>query len=904
MRLASRLSDFAWRWRQRLRGLFRPSNLEREIQDEMELHLEMEIRSRIEQGMGAAEARRSARLEFGSLESHRAASRDVRFGHHVEQVIGDFRLALRRLAGSPGFTAISVLTLSLGIGAAAAIWSLAKATLWPDLPYSEAEHILLIDTRWNDRDNGTASPAELVDYQERLTHVLSDVGGWTVSTLNLVTETGAQKIPAGFLSHGTMAALGLEPAMGRRFTRDEDRTRAPVALLSHALWVEEFASDPQVVGRSITLDSQSREVIGVMPAGAELPDHLLLGSPVDVYVPLGLQPESITNRGSHFLTVAARRRADVDPSLVAEEVARLGRQFETEFPDEYPSDMGLVVSARPLAKTLREPFVQPMVVLFLAVGFLLSMATANVAGLLFARGEERGRELAMRAALGAGRKRLIQQMAVENALVAMAGGTLGALTGGLLLRGLATWLAQAQARLIDPELDLALIGGAVALSAVCALTFSILPLTQLRRQLPADSLRGTRTSTSGVERRRFRRLLTIGQIAAALALLSVAGLLSRSFLRLLDIDPGFRTAGLVTTQISLPRNGYQEIEDVLAFWDRLVRDVESKQGVESATAAVYLVLGGPRGDMNFEIDGRPIPDDKVDPAADWQVVAPGYFEALEIPHIAGRGLRHQRNEGDHGEVVVNQTFVERHFPEVDSAAEVIGQRIHPGGEMTQPAIATIVGVIPDIRHASLDQRQRPQMLFSHAQFRFWSNGRPAPSMNLIVKSNLPPETTRETIASTLRKIDPTLPMSQLRSLDEVRHTSILLPRFLTSVLLTFAGVTLLLTVVGLYGVVSENVLQRLPELGVRRALGARAYDLARQVVGEGIRLFLFGIAFGALLSFFAARALSGLLFETSPAEPATHLAVVVVLCVAVLLACVLPAARAARVDPARLMRQD
>lgn len=897
--------DGLWRWLNRLRGLLRRNDVEREIREEMEYHLEMEVRRRVdEEGQSAAEARRTARRAFGSVESHRAASRDVRYGHHLEQLAADLRLALRRLAGAPGFSLVVVLTVAVGIGAATAISSLSQRTLFPELPYDDVERVLRIRTGWTDKADGGVSPAELLDYQSRLGHVVSHAGGYTIRTSNLAGESGPRKVATAAVSHGVLEALGIEAARGRVFTVAEDRAGADVVLISHALWITELAADPGVVGSSIVLDGEPAEILGVLPDGPVLPESIRSREPVDLYVPLALKPEDVTNRGSHFMSAVVRTKPGVDPRRAAAEVAALGDRFVREYPDEYPDGMGFFVRAEPLMDWLRQPYRQPMAVLLGAVGFLLLVALANVAGLLLARTEERGRELAMRAALGAGLRRLAQQLAVENALLAVAGASLGLFLGRGLLIALSRWVPPSQAAFVDPSIGPAVLGVTTVLAAVASLAFGMLPLLHLRGQKPVAALRGTRTSTADASGRRLRKALMVVQVAVSLLLLTTAGLLGRSFVRLLDVDPGYRTEGLVTVQASLPSAGYESDQATLDFWRRLVADVEARPGVRGATAALFLVLTGPIGDLGFDIEGRETPEGKDKPDADWQVVAPGYFELLDVETLAGRTLTTRDAGGSPGAVVVNRAFVERNFPDAASPTDVLGQRLFLGGEHTQPDPATIVGVIPDVRHGSLDERRRPQMYFSHGQFRIWSTGQPIRSMNLIVDSALPLDATRELMAESVLALDPTLPLSQMRSLEEVRHASLTLPRLLAAVLLTFAVATLFLTVVGLYGVVSETVLRRLPELGVRRALGARAADLTRLVVGEGLRLFAAGLAIGAILTLLAGTALRDLLFETSPFEPATYLAMIALLLASVLAACAVPALRAARVDPSKLMRLE
>lgn len=901
------MRDLVWRFRERVRSLLFPARMEKEVEDEIAFHLEMEQRELESGGLDRAEARRRARLRFGGVERVRAEARELRFGHLLEQLLRDLRLGLRRLRRSPGFTVVAVLTLAVGIGASTAIWSLARATLFASLPYDEPERLVVIRTSWTGQDEADASPAELLDYQARLGHVFEHVGGYAFDSVEVATAEGPRRLRAAFVSTGTLESLGVGPVEGRRFTGDEHRQTASAALLSHRAWKARFGGDPEIVGRPLRLSGGAVEIVGVLPPGRPLPESLLLDDPAEIVFPIGIHAGQDPPRGSHFLSTVARLRPGVEPSVARGEVAALGRSFERDFPEDYPVDMGFRLGVEPLSSWVRGPFVRPVGVLLAAVGFLLLVACANVAGLLLARTERRGPALALASVLGAGRLRLVRQLAVESALLALAGGLAGAGLAAAALRGLRFLLPATQARWI--AVDARVLGVALGVTAVTALVFGLVPLFQLGGRRLAGVLRtGLRTTAGAVGGQRLRRALTVAQVAVALVLLVCGGLLVESFARLLDVDPGYRVEEVVTAEVGIPSGRYAADEEVVGFLRRVEERFLSLPGARSVGSAFYLVLDRRPGDLNFEIEGRPVPPDRASPAADWQIVTPGYFPTLGIEPEEGRAFGPGDGAESPGVVMVNRSFVERHFPD-SPGGDALGRRIHPGGEHTQPKTATIVGVVPDVRQSGLGDEVWPQMYFPHAQFRFWSNAQPARSMAVLVSSPLASSSQglaemRRAMTASLSEIDPTLALSEVRTLEEVRAASVAQPRLLAAVLGVFAVATLFLAAVGLYGVVSQSVGRRLPELGVRRALGAAARDLAGEVVGEAARLTLVGLALGALGAIAAARLVRGLLYGVRPAEPAVLLGVVVLLVLAVALACLRPALRAARVDPAELLRVE
>ncbi len=892
--------DTLWRWRERLRRILFKSRVEREVAEEMRFHLEMETRERIARGMDPAEARRTARIDFGAVERYRAEARETRWGHRWDSLAQDARYALRTLGASPGFSVVALFTLALGIGACTAVFSLVNALLLRPLPYGTPEQVVWIETAWEGSPRAKISPAEFLDYRDRLTEVFSAVGVYAFGALNLGDDGEPVRLPAAAFSSQTLSALGVTPTLGRGWTEEESVTGAPVVLLSDAFWRQRFAADPTVVGRTLLVDGREQEVLGVLPPGFQLPETLLSGSPAQIYSPLGIDPADVTNRGSHFMSGVARIRPGVSRQAAVDALERLATGFSEEFPDAYPVEKRFRASAIPLAQSIRGLVQKPLAVLAAAVAFVLLITCANVTNLLLSRADRRERELALRAALGAGRGRLVRQVMVESTLLAVLGGALGLAIAALIIRGLTQlpfdvpWLATLG---IDSRV-LLFVGLLSPLSGVLFGLVSTLSIGHL--PMLAALKEGAQTSTDSIRSQRLRRGLVIAEVAVALMLLSGAGLLSRSFVRLVNVDPGFRTDDIVTTRLSLPDAGYPENTDLTRFFGELVPRLAELPQVSKVGAVTNLPLATRLGDMDFEVEGRPIPEGDVEPAADWQVVTPGYFDAMGLSLLRGRQIQSTDAAESPGVVVINETFADQIWPREDP----LGKRFRLLGENTQPEVAEVIGVVRDVRHESLSQERHPQMYFAHQQFRFWGQGRAVAAMSLVVQSALPPAELRAAIAETVHALDAGLPLSEVRSMEDVRRFSVALPWLLMSVMAAFSGVALILSTVGIYGVMAYTVSQRLPELGVRLALGARPNQISRLVLAQGAALTLAGIALGLSGALVSARAISGLLFEVSPIDPVTLIGVTLLLAGAAFAACFLPALRATRVDLVELLRAE
>ncbi|MEM7585598.1 MAG: ABC transporter permease [Acidobacteriota bacterium] len=893
--------DVLWRWTERLRRLLLPNRVEQEVADEMEHHLAMEIRERVAGGMEPAEARRTALIDFGGVERFRAEARDVRWGSGWDRLAQDTRYGLRTLRKNPGFAAVAMLTLALGIGASTAVFSLVNAVLMRPLPYGEPENALWIQTSWKGSPNASISPAEYLDYRDRLTDVFSAVGVYAFGALNLTGDGEPVRVKTAGLSAAALRALGVEPAIGRSFTESEDLAGAPVLLLSDALWRQRFAAAPDVVGKELTVNGRRREVIGVMPPNFRLPENLLTGSPAQVLTPLGIDPARVEDRGSHFLSGVARVRDGVTRQQAVAALEALAIAFGREHPDAYTPDEQFMATAIPLEDQVRGPIQGPMRLLMATVAFVLLVTCANVASLVLARADHRERELALRSALGAGRGRLARQMMVESLLLGLAGGLLGVLVAFAVTRGLVAWMPFDLPWLADVGINRRVLLFACMLSLSVGWLFGLFPALGASQARLMEALKeGAKTSQGSMRSQGTRRLLAVGEIALALVLLSGAGLLGRSFGRLIDVDPGFQIRDVATTRINLPQAGYPSNGEVTTFFRELIPRLEALPGVEIAGAVTNLPLATRLGDMNFVIEGRPLPERANPPAADWQTVTPGYFETLGLTLLRGRAIAASDVSASTGVVVINETFAATHWP----GGDPLGRRLRLGGRGTQPEVAEVIGVVRDVRHDSLTQRRKPQMYFAHEQFRFWNSGRAATSMSLAVRSSLSLEELRAGVRDTIWSLDASLPLADFRTMSDVRRLSIAVPRFLMSMVASFAGVAFLLAAIGIYGVMAYTVSKRTAEFGIRLALGARPQDLARMILLQGVRLTALGLSIGLASSLVMSHAISDLLYDVHPNDPATLLGVSLLLAIAACVACWRPAHRASRVDPVELLRTE
>lgn len=803
----------------------------------------------------------------------------------METLRQDIRYALRQLTGNPGFALMAVLTLALGIGANSAIFTVVNGVLLRSLPFDEPDRLVMLYTEYpQDEAKYPLSPPDFMSFHEEA-DVFSDVAAYSPSTQTM-TDTGEPtRIDVGIVSADFFELMGVAPVLGRTFRAEENQSgQTGVALLGDAMWRQEFGADPDIIGRTLTLNGVSREVIGVLPEGFDFPAER------DLYYPLTygstFSATTAEGRRGEYLSVVARLAPGVSQGRAEAAVGTLSDRLRQAFPE---TNEALSIALVPLRDQLLGDIRTPLLVLLGAVGLVLLIACANVANLLLTRAAAREGELAVRAALGAKRGRLLRQLMTESVVLGLLGGAVGLL--------LAVWGTQALVAMRPegiPRLDEIGVDGTVvlftaAVALLAGILFGLIPAIQITRgDLAAPLKEGGRGALSGRGGNRVRSGLIVGEMALAVMLLIGAGLLIRSFLELTAVDPGFRAEQTITYDVSLPASAYEEPSDVRQFYADLLDRMEALPGVESASAVSTLPLAGAGTILTFRIEGREPPARGEIQDIVVKVATPDYFPSLAIPVREGRPLNDVDRADAPGAVVINEAAARRFFPN----EEAVGERLVVG-----PVEAEIVGVVGNVRQYGLDQEVRPELYVSHAQF-------PADAMTVVLRTAGEPSALAGAIRREVRQLDPNLPIEEFTTLGEVVSGSVAQPRFYMALLTLFAAVALLLAAIGIFGVMSYSVAQRTREIGVRMALGARAEDVLRLVVRRALWLALGGLALGLLGALALSRILRSLLYDVGTTDPLTFTVVPLVLMSVAALASYLPARRATRVDPMTALRHQ
>jgi len=875
----------------RLLFLFRRRRLDRELDEEMRFHLEMKARANRQAGLAADEAAYAARRDFGNPTLLKEASREAWGWASLETLAQDLRYALRTLRKNPGFTAVAVLTLALGIGANTAIFSVVDAVLLRPLPFKEPERLVMI---WKSNPQRGipymfASPPEFADWREQ-NRAFEGISAFTLADLNLAGGAEPERVHGVRVSANLFSLLGAEPTLGRAFRAEEDQPAGPRAVvLAHSLWQRLFGGSPRVLGETLALDGETHTVIGVMPRGFQFPPPIALEGiasplPAELWVPLRLHPDP-TARGAHYLSVIGRIRGGISPATAQSDMTAIARRLAQEYPR---TNAGWDIAVVPLTEQVFGKVRPALVALLGAVGFVLLIACANVANLMLARGAARQREMGIRAALGAGRGRLVRQLLTESALLALLGGV-----AGLLLSRWAVPLVTALGpagipRLEEVRADWALLGFALAVTALAVLLFGLAPALEASRPQRLAEGFGGRGSGASPAPHRLRRALVAAELALSLILLVGAGLLFQSFLRLRSVPLGFQPENVVTLSVRLPQATYREDQQRVRFFDEMHRRIAALPGVRSAGFINTIPLGSDRQGTVFVVEGRPAPPPGQENRANFSLVSHDYFRAMGIALVRGRLFTAGDAAGTEPVVLVSETLVRHYFPNEDP----VGRRLILAGPRR------IVGVVADERHDSLEAGFRPNLYLPYAQ----APG--ARSLTLVLRSGGDPALLVPAVRAQLRELDPGLPLYDVRTMNQVLTVAAAQPRLQTCLFLVFAGIALALAVVGVYGVVSYSVTERFHEIGVRMALGARAPEIFGMIVRQVMRLALAGITAGLAGAFLLTRYVSALLFEVSAADPLTFAAVPLILAVTALSACCVPARRATKVDPMEALRYE
>jgi putative ABC transport system permease protein len=814
----------------------------------------------------------------------------------LDALAQDVRHAARSLRRSPGFTVAAVLTLALGIGANAAIFSVLDAVVLRPLPYRDPERLVGVWNSWTDTPRATLSSLEYFDYREQL-RSFEQFGVMAGGALTLTGAGEPARLPIGVVSHGVLPALGVAPQAGRLFTASEDQPeRNFVVVLTDGLWRRRFAADPAIVGRRIVLDREGYTVVGVMPPGFRLPRDFDAAAPAEAFVPLGFDRTTIAIRGNHFLTGVARLRPGVSREQAAAEISAFAERMAREMPNDYSPSLNFSATATSLTADLLGDLRPMLLTLLGAVGFVLLIACANITHLFLTRTEGRHREFAVRAALGGGPWRMARPVVAESALVAVAGGALG-----LVCARLATTALVALQPDTLPRLDLLAIDRGVVLFtagvvAAVTLVVSLIPALRTARTRVAMSA----TSTTGPARQGVRRVLVASEVALSIVLLLGAGLTLRSFFRLLAVDPGYRTDRLLAATITVPDTVYDTPEATSNFYATLLTRMQDQAGVTAAGAVTGLPLRAARGDLNFQIQGRETPQGTLSRRADWQVVTPGYFEAMGMRLVQGRGIEPGDRADTPGVIVFNESAARLHWPN----GGALGARLKLGAN-AGPGVVTVVGIVNDVRTGSLRTAPRPEMYLAHTQFRMFGRGtEPMRTMTVAIQSDQAPGPLADTLRREVRALDPTLAVDRVQTMDTVRRLSVARLEFVTTLLGVFAGLALAVALVGVYGVMAYSVASRRREIGLRVALGAGPRRVVAFVLRQGLTPAAAGIAVGVPGGIAASRLLAAQLFEVAPHDPLTAVLTAGLVAAIAFAACVVPARRAARLDPSSALRSE
>ncbi len=874
----------------RLRSLFRRTAVESELDDELRFHLDHQVEKYAASGMTREQALRRARLEFGGLEQVKEDCRDARGITLVETLAQDLRFGLRTLRKNPGFTAVAVLTLALGIGMSAAIFSVVNAVLLRPLPYANPRQLVFVpeaSSAARISDVGMSYPvfSELRDRNR----VFTAIAGLARHSLTLTGNGEPSEVSTVVVTQDFFALFGIKPLLGRALLPgDGQRGAAPVVVLSENLWRSRFGGDPAIIGRSIVLDQRPFTVVGVMPAVFRTP---FVSQPNQVWIPLLQDPLFsvwITQPPQeHWMPVIARLRPGVSFSQAQADLATLSAGVAKQFPVEN----GWVAGIRPLQQELVGDAQSPLLILFSAVGFLLLIACANIANLLLSRATARQKEMAVRIALGADRRRIACQLLTECSILGLAGGIAGVLLAWCAVSGLAPLLPPDLPRLHPVRVDGFVLAFALLLSLAASLLFGLAPALFAAGSRPQTDLRESARSGQARGSQRARGALAVAEVALAMILLVAAGLLMRSLMRLTSVNPGFEPEHVVKAEVSLPQFQYPRSQQWAAFGDQLLRRLRAQPGFEDVAIMAPLPLSDGTISLPFAIAGNAPQAQGAADTADYVTASPGYFQVMEIPLLRGRFFSDSDSMSAPAVAVISQSLARRYFPHRDP----LGRRLTFAFPPSPSVPREIVGIVGDIRDDSLGRDPGPMMYVPFAQAPLWGG-------EVVVRSGLSPSAVAAAIAAQTHNIDNNLPVTNIATLPNLVDASTAEPRFRTRLLALFSSSALLLAGIGIFGVMSFSVSRRTQEIGTRMALGATPASVWRLVIAESVKLVALGLAVGIPAAFLLTRYLSTLLFAVHPGDPLTFVAVALLLSLVALAAAYFPARRAMRVDPIVALR--
>jgi putative ABC transport system permease protein len=882
----------------RLRSMLAGKRLDRELDEELRSHVEMRTADNLAAGMSPEEARFDAQKRFGNSGLLKEDTRAVDIVGWLDKCARDFRYALRMLQRSPGFTAVAVLTLALGIGANTAIFSVINAVLLRPLPYHDPHNLVMVweSNSQHPNPHNTVSPPNFLDWQSRNT-VFSSMTFIFDERENLTGNGEPEEVVVQAVSTHFFSLLGVNPIIGPGFAAENGQPgHNNVVILSYGLWRERFAGDLAIVGKSLLLNGHPQTVVGVTPQNFNwfIKDGSRTGAKPQVWAPFVFPQEFHDHKqAGRFMTVAARLRPGVTPSQAQNEMSTIAKRLEQEYPD---SDGHWGVNVVSLRDQISGDLRPALLVLFGAVGFVLLIACANVASLLLARAASREREMAIRTAIGASRWQIARQLLMESLLLALIGAGIGIT---LAVWGTNALLAASPRNLLDLRfisMDLHVLTFAITATLLAGLLFGFLPSYISAHSRISKTLREGGRGSSASHRAFARSAFVVAQLGLALVLLTGSGLLIRSFIRLISVDPGFGAGHLLTFKITLPRSKYATDQSRITFFQQFLGRISSVPGVRSASMESFPPLTGLGAATGVHILSQPQQSLKDLPVANVGVVGPHYFATMNIPLRAGRLFSAQELAQEKHVTVISQVFADKYLHGVNPLGQkaAIYMKSLVESEL-QPS--EIIGVVGDVHQIGLDTAPEPTVYWPHPELVM-------SGMTILARTSSDPLALVSTIHRELQQMDPELPMAAVSTMDQLLADSLSRSRFTMLLLVIFSGVALVLACVGIYGLIAYSVTQRTQELGIRIALGAQRRDVLRLVLAQGTRLTLLGVAIGVLAALALSRLLATLLFAVSATDPLTFAGVAALLAIVALAACLIPARRATYVDPIVALRYE
>jgi len=878
----------------RLRSLFGKGRVESELARELRFHFDQQVRENIARGLPADEALYAAMRSMGGVVQIQEECRDMRRTDHLETVWNDLRYAARILSRTPGFTSVIVLTLALSIGANSAIFSVIEGVLLRPLPFVHSERIVRIFFNSDTYPKFPINPNDFRDFRAR-NRTFDSIAAITRQDVQLSGVGEPVMLRAFEVTAGYFRVLGFAPARGREFTTtDELPEHGRLAILSDRFWRAKFAADRDIVGRSITLNATTFTVVGIMPPGVQHPGNSYHAVPdgdtVDVWYPFTFEGDP-NQRGSHFMDAIGRLK----PGVSAEQANTDLNAVLAQLKKEHPSEQGWRIYLVPLYREMVGRTEHMLYVLLGAVGLLLLIACVNAANLLLARSSVRQREIAVRSALGAARTRIIRQLLTESLLIALSGAALGALLAVGGVRALVVLLPPGFPRAGEIHLNLTVFAFTLLVALLTGLLFGIVPALAASRTDIQQSLReGGRASTGGRRQLRLRDILVVGETALACVLLIAAGLMLHSFVNLMRADPGFQPQQVLTASISLPRAQYKTPPQIRQFYMHLSKTMASLPGVRSAGVGTDLPWTGYDENTGFDVEGRSARANDNN-SARYHAASPDYFRTLGVPLLHGRFFTAHDNADAENVLIVNAAMANFYWP----GENAVGKRITFDDHPKDKDWFRVVGVVGDVKDQADSPSGHPAFWWSMAQlpgtFR---------DMSIGVRSAGDPAYLTGQLRLALRQLDPGLALADVRLMNQIADEGVSSQRFALFLVGLFAVLALMLATIGMYGIISYSVSQRMQEFGMRMALGAKPWDLMRLILGQGAKRALVGAVIGLVGAAAFARLLGSLLYGVSGADPLTFVSVAVLALVTALLACYLPARRASGADPMHSLRAE